>query len=172
MELMRGDALFRHLLDQYSKRPLGWNFTIGRSPRDNFFDGLVSGPEEAWQLKVDSIFKPAPIVLGAKLDSGIVNPLQAANFPSYGYRKLQPEIMLKLFKEISEESNQTAANSLDQILGSLSPVAPVQGGSYAEGPVVFTNRKIIGPSKIQKTLDERLSSEIRRLLHESYPGYG
>ena len=172
MELMRGDALFRHLLDQYSRKPMGWNFTIGRSPRDNFFDGLVSGPEEAWQLKVDSIFKPAPIVLGAKLDSGIVNPLQSANLPSYGYRKLQPEIMLKLFKEITEESNQKASNSLDQILGSLSPVAPVQGGSYAEGPVVFTNGRIIGPSQTQKTLEEKLSSEIRRLLRESYPGYG
>ena len=172
MELMRGDALFRHLLDQYSRKPMGWNFTIGRSPRDNFFDGLVSGPEEAWQLKVDSIFKPSPIVLGAKLDSGVVNPLQSTNLPSYGYRKLQPEIMLKLFKEITEESNQTASNSLDKILGSLSPVAPVQGGSYAEGPVVFTNGRIIGRSQTQNTLEEKLSSEIKRLLRESYPGYG
>jgi hypothetical protein len=171
MELMRGNALFRHLLDQYSRKPLGWNFTIGRSPRDSFFDGLVSGPEEAWQIKLDSIFKPTPIVLGAKLDTGIANPL-GTNFPSYGYRKLQPEVMLKLFKEIYEESNQGAATNLDHLLGSLSPVAPVKGGSYAEGPVVFTNGKVIGPSPIQKTLDERLSAEIRKMLRESYPGYG
>ncbi|MHB2036750.1 MAG: hypothetical protein ACYCPW_08430, partial [Nitrososphaerales archaeon] len=114
------------------------------------------------------IFKPAPIVLGAKMDSGIVNPLQSSGMPSYGYRKLQPEIMLKLFKEISEESN--TSNSLDQILGSLSPVAPKQGESYAEGPVVFTNKKILGSS--QNQLDDKMSSEIRKLLRESYPGYG
>jgi hypothetical protein len=170
MELMRGNALFRHLLDQYSKKPTGWNFTIGPSPKDNFFDGLVSGPEESWQLKLDSIFKPAPIVLGAKVDSGI--SLQPGNFPSYGYRKLQPEIMLKLFKEIYEEPNPAAQSSLDHILGSLSPVAPVQGESYAEGPVVFTNKKILGVSKNQKELDDKLSSEIRKLLRESYPSYG
>jgi hypothetical protein len=169
MEVLRGNALFRHLLDQYSKKPTGWNFTIGPSDRDNFFDGLVSGPEESWQLKFDSIFKPSPIVLGAKIDSGITNPLKA-NFPSYGYRKLQPEIMLRLFKEISDESGPSA--TLDQILGSLSPVVPVQGNAYAEGPVIFTNKKILGVSKSQKQLDDRLSSEIRRLLRESYPGYG
>ena len=168
MELMRGSALFRHLLDQYSKKPTGWNFIIGPSPRDNFFDGIVSGPEESWQLKLDSIFKPAPIVLGAKMDSAIVNPLQSSGVPSYGYRKLQPEIMLKLFREISEESN--TSNSLEQILGSLSPVAPKQGESYAEGPVVFTNKKILGAS--QNQLDDKMTSEIRKLLRESYPGYG
>ncbi|MDG6904597.1 MAG: hypothetical protein JRN20_02290 [Nitrososphaerota archaeon] len=170
MELMRGNALFRHLLDQYSRKPSGWNFTIGPSPRDNFFDGIVSGPEEAWQLKMDSIFKPAPIVLGAKIEPGVANPLQQANFPSYGYRKLQPEIMLKLFQEISGEN--TPSITLDKILGSLSPVAPVRGNAYAEGPVVFTNKKILGVSKSQKQLDDKLSSEIRRLLRESYPGYG
>ncbi len=121
-------------------------------------------------MKMDSIFKPAPIVLGAKIEPGVANPLQQANFPSYGYRKLQPEIMLKLFQEISGEN--TPSITLDKILGSLSPVAPVRGNAYAEGPVVFTNKKILGVSKSQKQLDDKLSSEIRRLLRESYPGYG
>lgn len=168
MELLRGNALFRYLLDQYSKKPAGWNFTIGPSPRDNFFDGIISSPEESWQLKLDSIFKPSPIVLGAKVESGLASP-ESANFPSYGYRKLQPEIMLKIFKEISEESGST---SLDRILGSMSPVAPVQGNAYAEGPVIFTNKKILGVSKSQRQLDEKLSSEIRKLLRDSYPSYG
>jgi hypothetical protein len=169
MELMRGNALFRHLLEQYSKKPSGWNFIIGPSPKDNFFDGIVSSPDESWQLKLDSIFKPSPIVLGAKIENG-TNPVSPATFPSYGYRKLQPEMILRLFKEISEE--ESSQNSLDQILGTLNPVAPVSGGSYAEGPVVFTNKKILGVSKSQTDLDQKLSSEIRKLLRESYPVYG
>lgn len=169
MEVLSGKALFRYLLDQYSKKPAGWNFTIGPSPRDHFFDGLVSGPEESWQLKLDSIFKPSPIVLGAKVESLAANPLPPG-FPSYGYRRLSPEIMLKLFKEISEESS--TSGTLDEILGSLSPVVPTQGSAYAEGPVVYTNKKILGVSKSQRQLDDRLSAEIRRLLRQSYPSYG
>ncbi len=169
MEIMRGNALFRHLLSQYSKNPAGWNFMIGPSPRDNFFDGMLSGPNESWQLKLDSVFKPAPIVLGAKVDAPKATPYE--NIPSYGYRKIEPDIILKLFKEISEEPDSPRAK-FEQMLGSLNPVAPVFGGSYAEGPVLFSNRKILGVSPNQKQLDEKLSSEIKKLLRESYPGYG
>lgn len=169
MEFLRGNALFRHLLDQYSKNPDGWHFTVGPSPRDNFFDGIVSGPREAWQLKLDSIFKPSPIVMGARMD-GLPTP--AANMPSYGYRKLEPEVLLQLIKEVSEESNSLKTSTLERILGSLNPVVPQNNASYAEGPVVFSNKKIVGKSDAQKSLDERLASEVKRLLRESYPGYG
>lgn len=169
MEFLRGSTLFRHLLEQYSKNPAGWHFTIGPSPRDNFFDGIVSGPNEAWQLKLDSIFKPSPIVMGAKMDA---TPNQSANLPSYGYRKLEPEILFRLLKEVSEESDSLKSATLDRILGSLNPVVPQNNASYAEGPVVFSNKKILGMSDSQKSLDERLAAEVKRMLRESYPGYG
>jgi hypothetical protein len=167
MELLRGSALFSYLLDKYSKNPSGWFFTVGPSPRDNFFDGIVSGPEESWQLKMDSIFKPTPIVLGAKVDAP---PTHLPNLPSYGYRKLEPEVLLNLFKQASEDS--LPAEAIEKLLHSLKPVAPVQKGSYAEGPVVFTNKKILGVSKTQKQLDEKLASEVKKLLRQSYPSYG
>ena len=68
MELLSGEALSKYLLEKYSRNPKGWNFTIAPAAKDNFFDALVSGPEENWQLKIDSIFKPSPIVLGAKVE--------------------------------------------------------------------------------------------------------
>lgn len=169
MEFLRGSKLFRHVLDQYSKNPAGWYFTIGPSPKDNFFDGIISGPSEAWQLKLDSIFKPSPIVMGAKMD-GLPNP--TANLPSYGYRKLEPEDLLQLIKEVSEESSSLKTTTLDRILGSLSPVVPRNNASYAEGPVLFSSKKILGMSNAQKNLDERLTAEVKKLLRESYPGYG
>ena len=169
MEFLRGSTLFRHILDQYSRNPAGWHFTIGPSPRDNFFDGIVSGPAEAWQLKLDSIFKPSPIVMGAKMD-GLPNP--AANLPSFGYRKIEPEVLFQLIKEVSEESNSLKSATLDRILGSMNPVVPQNNASYAEGPVVFSNKKILGMSDAQKSLDERLTAEVKKMLRESYPGYG
>lgn len=178
MELLSGNALARYLFEKYSKKPKGWNFTIAPSPKDNFFDALVAGPEESWQLKIDSIFKPAPLVLGSRVELDGARPATVGAFP-YGYRKLEPEFVLKLLRDMSspnsssdsKESSQSLAD-LGASLGSLDPVAPVEGGSYAEGPFVFTNERIAGVSKSQKQLDEKLSSEIKKLLREKYPSYG
>ncbi len=169
MEFLSGPALSKYLLEKYAKNPRGWNFTVAPSSRETFFDALVSGPEESWQLKIDSIFKAAPLVLGAKIDEPkkpVSPPL-----PSYGYRKLDPAIMMKILREASEEK-EASANILDKILGSLEPTAPIEGASYAEGPFVFTNQKILGISDAQRKLDERLTFGIKNLMRERYLGYG
>jgi hypothetical protein len=174
MELLRGKALFNYLLEKYSKNPAGWYFTIGPSARDNFFDGLVYSPEESWQLKMDSVFKPNPIVLGAKVEAAnrVIN--ETPGIPSYGYRKLEPEALLSLFKQASEgDTRSTPEQFLERFLKTNKPVAPLEKGSYAEGPVVFSNNKILkGVSKNQKELDEKLAAEVRKLLRNSYPSYG
>jgi hypothetical protein len=172
MELIRGSALFRHLLDQYSKKPIGWNFTIAPSEKDRFFDALVSGPDESWRLKIDSIFKPSPLVIGAKTDA----PQGPASSPSapYGYRKIDAEFLFKLIREIAPEDSQASkTKNLDQLLGSLEPVKPVENGSYIEGPFVFSRNPVLTPhSTSQYQLDEKLSQEIKKLMRDKYPGYG
>ena len=168
MEILRGTALSKYLLEKYSKNPKGWNFTIGPAAKDNFFDALVSGPEENWQLKIDSIFKPNPAVLGTQVDANSKKP-PAAVFPSYGYRKLDPEVVLKVLRE-QEEGDYD--ESLDKLIASLEPTSPIPGSSYAQGPFVFTNKKFLELSDNQKKLDDRLSSELRNLLREKYISYG
>ena len=170
MEFMSGSALSKYLLEKYAKNPKGWNFTVAPSSKESFFDALVSGPEESWQLKIDSIFKQAPIVLGAKVEPPVKKLAAPGLIPSYGYRKLDPQIVIKLLREASEEAPET--NLLDRMIGSLEPTAPVQGNSYAEGPFVFTNQKILGISDSQKKLDERLTFAIKNLMRERYIGYG
>ncbi len=173
MEILRGTALSKYLLEKYTKNPKGWNFMIGPAAKDNFFDALVSGPEENWQLKIDSIFKPTPTLLGAQVDPLAKKPPTApAMFPSYGYRKLDPEIVLKVLQEQEEHDTDEPLPSLDRLLASLEPTAPVPGSSYAQGPFVFTNQKFLGISESQKKLDDRLSSELRNLLREKYISYG
>lgn len=170
MEFMSGSSPSKYLLEKYAKNPRGWNFTVAPAAKECFFDALVSGPEEAWQLKIDSIFKPAPIVLGARVDPPEKKP--AAYLPSYGYRKLDPEMLLKILREASEEKEGPRTGMLDTILGSLEPTAPVAGNSYAEGPYVFTHQKLLGISESQKKLDERLTFGIKNLMRERYLGYG
>jgi len=168
MEILRGTALSKYLLEKYARNPKGWNFTIGPAAKDNFFDALVSGPEENWQLKIDSIFKPNPAVLGAQVDSRS-KKLPASLFPSYGYRKLDPEVVLKV---LSEQEEGKSDDSLEKLIASLEPTTPVPGSSYAQGPFVLTNQKFLELSDNQKKLDDRLSSELRSLLREKYIGYG
>jgi hypothetical protein len=171
MEILKGTALSKYLLEKYSKNPKGWNFTIGPARKDNFFDALVSGPEENWQLKIDSIYKPNPAVLGTQTDPQSKPVIQPGFLPSYGYRKLDPEIVLKVLKE-QEENPEDPGRALDRLLASLEPTSPIPGESYAHGPFVFTNRKILGLSENQLKLDDRLNSELRNLLREKYLSYG
>ncbi len=168
MELLNGKSLSRYLLDKYSKKPKGWNFVIAPSAKDSFYDALITGPEESWQIKMDSIFKPSPLMLGTKVEVDS-KPLPPNMLP-YGYRKLDPETVLKLFSDMTDENH--ASSNLERILESIEPVAPSNQGSYAQGPFVFTNKKISGVSKNQRVLDERLSLEIKKLLREKYPLYG
>jgi len=168
MEILRGTALSKYLLEKYAKNPKGWNFMIGPSKKDNFFDAMVTWPEENWQLKIESIFKPTPTILGAQVEGPSKNPVSLGSLPSYGYRKIDPEIVLKMLQE-REESNE---DSLNRLIGSLEPTAPLPGASYAQGPFVFTNQKFLGLSDNQKRLDEKLSSELRNLMREKYLSYG
>jgi len=168
MEILKGNSLSKYLLEKYAKNPKGWNFTIAPGAKDNFFDALVSWPEENWQLKIESIFKPAPTILGAQVESSAKQPSSVSSIPSYGYRKIDPEALLKLLAEREESED----DSLGKFIASLEPTAPTPGASYAQGPFVFTNQKIVGISDNQKKLDDKLSSELRNLMREKYPSYG
>jgi hypothetical protein len=168
MELLEGERLRRHILEDYSKNPKGWSFTISPS-ESGFYDAVVSGPEGAWMLKIDSLFKPLPIMLGSPIET---RPDLKSTIPfSYGYRKLSPDIALQL---LGGESYQHRDETIASILSVLrsETVVPEPGRSYAQGPIVFTNPRKVDLSESQRVLDDRLTSEMRRLLRARYPAYG
>ncbi|MHB8567726.1 MAG: hypothetical protein ACYC7D_14665 [Nitrososphaerales archaeon] len=166
-EILEGRALSRRLLDRYSRKPSSWSFTIAPAMKDGFYDALVSSPDESWQLKIDSIFNPLPKMLGAQveLDRSKVKKFSPI---SYGYRKLDPETVMKLLTSLEGEE-LSKYKTMDSVLGPLDPVAPKTGGSYAEGPFVFTNEKL---SSGQSELDDKLSSELRKLMRSRLSAYG
>jgi len=168
MELLEGDGLRRRLLESYSRNPRGWDFVISPSRRFGFHDAVVSGPEETWMLKIDSLFKPSPTVLGAATDAAPSRP--AASFP-FGFRKLSSEMILQLLGRgtIAPEAERIA--SMLSVLRSAT-VVPEEGTSYAQGPIVLADPGRIGLSESQRELDERLTSEMRRFLRTRYPAYG
>jgi len=165
MEIFEGDALYRMLLQCYSKNPRGWSFTISPSPLSGFFDARVGGPDESWHLKLDTIYKPSPFVLGAKtedLSTGSPAPL------SFGFRRVNLQEAPALLEDSREGIGRLLA-----FLSTVNPVAPTGPGNYIQGPYVFANR---GPAagsmtKEQRSVDSRLSDEMRKLVRRRYPSY-
>jgi hypothetical protein len=169
MKLLEGESLKRHLLESYSKDPKGWSFVISPSRKYGFYDAIVSGPAETWMLKIDSVFKPVPIVLGSPTENGPkLRP--AGPFP-YGYRNLPPGLILQMLGgEGYPQENKAGANFLSMLRSET--VVPEEGKTYAEGPFVLTNGEKIGLSERQSDLDMKLASEMQRLLRIRYPAYG
>lgn len=168
MELLEGERLRRKILEGYSKNPKGWEFTISPS-KSGFFDAVVSGPEGTWMLKIDSLFKPLPFMLGSPTE--ISQGLKPANPFSYGYRKLSPELIHELLGDEGRQHEDRTRASLSSVLRSEA-VVPEEGRSYAQGPFVLTSPGRIGFSESQKELDDRLTLEMRRLLKTRFPAYG
>jgi len=166
MEILEGDALYRMLLQRYSKDPGGWSFTISPSSSDGFFDARVVGQDESWHLKLDTIYKPSPFVLGAKTDQ---DPSRTSPTPlSFGFRRVDPRDAPALFDDSREGVGRLLA-----FLGTVNPVAPTLPGSYIQGPYVFSSRGTAAGAMTseQRSLDSRLSDEMRKLVRRRYSSY-
>jgi len=166
MEILEGEALYRVLLQRYSKNPRGWSFTISPSQKNGFFDARVGGPEESWHLKLDTIFKPSPFVLGAKTDQDLSSTPTAPL--SFGFRRLNPQDAPTMLDDSPEGMSRLLA-----FLSSVSPVAPTGPGSYIQGPYLYTNRGQAAGSltREQQSVDSRLSDEMLKLVRRRYPSY-
>jgi hypothetical protein len=165
MEILEGDALYRVLLQSYSKNPRGWSFTVSPSP-GGFFDARLGGPDESWHLKLDTIYKPSPFVLGAKTDQDLSGSSPAPL--SFGFRRVDPQEAPALL-----EGSHEGMDRLLAFLSAVNPVAPTVPGSYIQGPYVFTSRgrEAGSMTREQQGVDSRLSDEMRKLVRRRYPGY-
>ena len=168
MELLEGRDLKRRMLESYSRDPKGWSFVVSPSPATGFFDATVSGPDGTWMLKIDSLFKPSPIVIGSLAEP---SPRRSEGPFPYGYRTLPPDLALRI---MGEGDVRRGADTRRRILSVLKsePVVPEEGRSYAEGPLVLTGPERVSISESQREIDARLATEMRRLLRLRYPAYG
>ena len=184
MEILEEKSLGKQLFKRYSTNPKNWNFIISTNPiKDGFYDATVSSPQESWRLKIDSIYKPSPIISGTRLDIDIDRRIiekehNEALIP-FGYRKIDPPVFINIFKRLSEEQNSIARKNndnlnqeLSSLLNSMEPTVPTTGTDYLYGPFLYTNRNLNGKSKYDDLVSEKLSQSIKRKIKERYPGYG
>lgn len=183
MEILQDSVLAKHLFAKYSANPKNWSFVISTSSiKDQFFDATISSIDEVWQLKIDSIYKPLPMVVGTKVDIDSTTlhhtDTDSNTIVPFGYRKIEPTIIMNILKTLTEEQQSNAIKEQNinerfySILGSLQTERPVEGNSYAYGPLLFTERNQIKSNEYQKQVAERLSLQLRNHLRNRYSGYG
>src|ERR671921_473876 len=116
MEILDDKILAKTIFQKYTSNPKNWNFIISTtSIYDGFFDATITSPDESWQLKIDSLYKPLPIITGAKIDmeSTKMKKIMDKNVIPFGYRKIDPPMLMDLFKRMSEEQEVISKKDVD-----------------------------------------------------------
>ena len=173
MDILEGDNLATNLFERYSANSRNWKFVVSVSQQNgNFYDAIVSNPNEVWQLKIDSIYKPNPLIIGTKVD---VDPLRFndnTHMP-FGYRKLDPKKIGKILSNISENEDTSALSSyIGSLISSTKPEVPSPNNSYAYGPFLFTQKNPIKVDEYQRKISDKLANRLNEKLRLLYSSYG
>lgn len=129
------DAVMAKILKLYDKNPLGWKILVGRDDA-GYGSILIQTPEGLWEIKVDSLWKPNPIGVGAKIDK--VGELEqiVGESPYFGFRPV-PKDYIKTLKEAIEDHRP-----IDDIIKSLlsqnpTAVNKLRSTGVLSGPVIY-----------------------------------
>jgi hypothetical protein len=175
LEILEGSTLAKSLLEKYSANVRDWNFQISvREKHDNFFDAIVTNPEEVWQLKIDSIYKPSPLIFGTKVDLEPVRFKKDTNQVSFGYRKMESFKLRRMLLDMQEPQKMVNPRheSLTSWLSSTEPEIPKPDNNYVYGPFIFTRNDLTSVDKHQKEISDKLANRLRIKLRSLYSGYG
>jgi hypothetical protein len=173
LDILEGNNLATNLFERYSANSRNWKFVVSVTQQNgNFYDAIVSNPNEVWQLKIDSIYKPNPLIIGTKVD---VDPLRFndnTHMP-FGYRKLDPKKMGKILSNISENEDTSALSSyIASLISSTKPEVPSPNNSYAYGPFLFTQKNPINVDDYQRKISDKLANRLNDKLRLLYSSYG
>ncbi|HJU79929.1 MAG TPA: hypothetical protein VJ599_10245 [Nitrososphaeraceae archaeon] len=173
MDILEGNNLASNLFQRYSANARNWKFVVSVSQMNgNFYDAIVSNPNEVWQLKIDSIYKPNPLIVGVKVDVDPVKFNDNSHMP-FGYRKLDPEKIGKFLSNMDENENTNGISSyISSLISSSEPEVPTPNNSYAYGPFLFTQKNPIKVDEYQKKISDKLASRLKDKLRLLYSGYG
>lgn len=173
MDILEGNNLATNLFERYSANSRNWKFVVSVSQQNgNFYDAIVSNPNEVWQLKIDSIYKPNPLIIGTKVDVDPIRFNDNTHMP-FGYRKLDPKKIGKILSNISENEDTSALSSyIGSLISSTKPEVPSPNNSYAYGPFLFTQKNPIKVDEYQRKISDKLANRLNEKLRLLYTSYG
>jgi hypothetical protein len=158
------DAVMAEILKLYDKNPQGWKILVGRDDA-GYGSILIQTPEGLWEIKVDSLWKPNPIGVGAKIDK--VGELEqiVGESPHFGFRPV-PKDYVKTLKEAIEDHRP-----VDDIIKSLLSQKPaavnkLRSTGVLSGPVIY-RPEIPYISDKQLELDVLLRRNLNTMLNRN-----
>lgn len=175
MEYLTAEEALTELLKRYDRNPKGWSFLVSKG--SSFWDILLIGPEESWQIKVDTIFKPKPLGVGVKLEGKLSPPLLKGalkSFP-YGFRPLPPATLESLARKV-EVGGLRPEDAAKELVDRLQRTKPVPRAKIPPRALTAVGPHLLLPKALpfsgkQKELDMKLEAELRRLLRRKYQFY-
>jgi len=164
-ELQPSDVIKKQVFKLYNADPTGWRILVGRDRR-GFSDLAIMHPPDAWVLKEQIINPYTSVGYGMKLKADDLGAASSSPY-SFGLRPLS-ERRLKHIAELIERGG-----SLDEAMERIMRTPPLAYPAalscspiMAQGPVMVAQREIL--SHGQKELDERLRTELQRLLVKNH----
>ncbi|KXA96454.1 hypothetical protein AKJ38_03255 [candidate division MSBL1 archaeon SCGC-AAA259I14] len=184
MEKKKVDELMKDFYQEYQEDPSGWSFWMSPPPEsDKFYEAYIIHGDEAFFLKLDSIFSPNPVGIGTKLE--IERDQLVKDLPDFGYRKFSRKEVEKFLKNIPKPEDYKSKSKFFQALkssqnkmiekaldknptrfepieepGELAAIGPYS----SESPLDYVSEK-------QKQLRKDLSKKLNEIINREYPGY-
>lgn len=150
----------------YDKDPQGWRVLVG-TDKSGFYDVLISKGTQAWQVKEYQVNPYKFVGLGSRIPRSTAGPLISGEHP-FGFRPVSLDKMRELATVIDDPR---AMSDLAVKLLAQKPIssAEAQGSPVVlHGPIIQSGRPIEALSSSHMKLDQRLRSELERIVHREY----
>lgn len=180
MKRKKAKELLEESFQEYRKDPRGWSFWV--SPEADPPEMYLIHGDVAYFLKVDSLFTPNPIGVGAKF--GLEEGQLSESLPEYGFRQLSRGEMENLFEDLPSpaeiESREEFKETVKEVgkrtgkrLMEKEPTVPPP--KRPEKPTFLGPHRRGDPldyvSDRQRELKRDLERELERLRQREHPGY-
>ncbi|MEM2154502.1 MAG: hypothetical protein QXG36_07220 [Nitrososphaeria archaeon] len=156
------ENILRKIHAAYNKNPLGWKVFVSTDEK-GFPTILFYSPEETWEIKLDSLYKPNPLCVGLNFKNENSEFVEKIESPHYGFRPVEDDIAKRILESFSK--NEVPVNVINSILKNKpKPLDEIEKNRMVlHGPVIHSHKLPLVSEK-QVDLDLKLRQELQKLL--------
>ncbi|MEM3404575.1 MAG: hypothetical protein QXJ17_08575 [Nitrososphaeria archaeon] len=156
------EDIIRKVYERYNKNPQGWRVVIGNDDK-GYPTILFYSPEEVWELKLDSFYKPNPIVVASSQPTSKETEDSTLESPGYGFRPVDDRKARAIIESLKKKSlpSELVKNVLKKEPISLEEIRDER--MVLHGPIIHAPKLPI-ISEQQVDLDIKLRTELQKLL--------
>lgn len=178
------EEIMEDFYEEYQENPEGWNFWVSQSPESgDFHEAYIIHGDEAFFLKLDSIYTPNPVGVGVRLK--IERDQLVESLPEFGFRKFDWDETKDLLDNLpkpeeyvsKDEFREDLKDFQSDLVGRAMDMEPMpfespegQGGLVTLGPY-SKDDPLSYVSEEQEKMKKDLSKKLDRIIRRNHPGY-